>query len=311
MLVLSTLRLAAIRRWSALAPSGARQIAARARIAMQDGMKFVASFLALLSVTAVAQEPLVLVVGGYQTCAKSVVFNPLPSTKIQEMAAKAHVAFGANAKYLYICYSGLHAFDLKTIEVQFDSDVNFAQPNHFFVNFDALDGDKFLRPIFGWVLRQVEEAGNPEIFLAGHSYGGWTSLRIARMLLARGKNVRGLEMIDPINPLFCPAPVYAKSTVLNKILGKDESVSGCTRSPGAMPPAVAKGLAKNQGWWHDTYQTRHPTLHSGPIYSTEAIDEKSGNSEYLFGEAKRDFHRIIATDAGVWDGIGARYFRNR
>lgn len=258
-------------------------------------------------------EALVIILGGNQSCVKTEALDPLPVPTIQEIAAQAHKTFGSESDkvaYIYSCYSGMH-LDLDTIEFQYAPDADFSFRNRLFLSFNNFNSDQVLHQFFEYVADRSENLGNPDIFLVGHSYGGWTATRLAAHLIAKNKKVRGLELIDPISPLLCPAPEMAKYIVLTSAVLNTESLSGCRRGPGEIPSSVASALS-SKGWWHNTYQTSFPYLHSSAMYSSVDLAERGASHEYRFGNnglIPTDFHSLMGTHAGVWQGIGSRYRR--
>ncbi len=275
---------------------------------------FALAFVSLGFSSSLLANTLVVVSGGYRSCAHSDAPDPLPRIpKIQDIAPKAHKVFGDNVTYLYSCYSGMHP-DLRTIELQFSQDVSFKLRNQVYLRFDNFNSTRVLHDLFDFVAYHADRLDDPTIYLVGHSYGGWTAIQLAAHLFSRNKKVRGLELIDPINPIICAAPEMAKQLVLTTALLRTTSLTGCQRAP-LIPTAVLNGLF-SEGYWHNTYQTSFPFLHSGPIYASVDLGDRGRNQHYRFMELKRiwpkDFHNWLSINGGVWHGISERYrYRRR
>ena len=79
-------------------------------------------------------------------------------------------------------------------------------------------------------------AGTKSVYLIGHSYGGWSVMKLALMLLGDYK-VEGLVTIDPISPLFC-----TPSRILSLLPDP-----GCQEAPTDVSPADRERLEIGDG----------------------------------------------------------------
>lgn len=126
----------------------------------------------------------------------------------------------------------------------------------------------------------VQENAPGHVFLAGHSYGGWLSLKTG-LAVTQDVRIEGLFSIDPISRPNCTFSNPAE----------------CTQFPSDVTPAQRLQLKDRTDVWTNFYQTQTSFLHSSP--ATEA-DE---NVRVATG------HTGIDTHSDVWAPISNRIAR--
>lgn len=134
---------------------------------------------------------------------------------------------------------------------------------------------------------------SPQVFFAGHSYGGWQATRAAH-LIRESIPVHSLATIDPISTLGCSPYAYVRSRIIDVFGGR--MVKGCLQSPAdqfALQTDLRASLPT--GSWLNAFQTAARTLHSSEI------DAAPKNLLYSFGEdGAVTAHTLIDNDARVW-----------
>jgi len=128
------------------------------------------------------------------------------------------------------------------------------------------------------ILASLKQRDAP-VFLIGHSYGSWVTMRAAQAL--KGKlNIKQVVSLDPISPIHCKPytlPFYVK---------------GCHESPRDIDGSK---VAKSTKEWINYYQTDDFWLHSGKM-----DDAKNTSKEYdKYGHFK------IAKDKNMWRKVVA------
>jgi hypothetical protein len=113
------------------------------------------------------------------------------------------------------------------------------------------------------------------LFLAGHSYGGWLSMKVA---LAVDRPYSGVYTLDPISRETCSY----------------ENPFGCTSAPEDITKAQREQIRQRSERWSNFYQNDNPFLHSSSIL------EAHENNRLPVG------HSEVAYHARVWDSISAQ-----
>jgi pimeloyl-ACP methyl ester carboxylesterase len=104
----------------------------------------------------------------------------------------------------------------------------------------------------------------------GHSYGGWTAMKLAPLLDPKAKLV-AMVTLDPISKTDC-TPQGVVSAVLS-----GASQPGCQRAPTDLSVADLDKI-KPQAPWQNYYQTNFDLLHSGPIkQASNVVKSYSGD----------------------------------
>ena len=99
---------------------------------------------------------------------------------------------------------------------------------------------------------------NPDAFVVGYSYGGWTSMKLVSEL-DESTNLMGLVTVDPISMVNCTTTGF-----LNTFFG-GMPAQGCTESPSDFTTETIMGIENNAKTWLNFYQEDQTILHSGPI----------------------------------------------
>jgi pimeloyl-ACP methyl ester carboxylesterase len=143
-------------------------------------------------------------------------------------------------------------------------------------------------------LRQLIEAemaaaGTKSVYLIGHSYGGWSVMKLALMMLGH-YNVEGLVTIDPISPLSC-----TPSRILSLF-----SDPGCQRAPADISAADRDRLRTETGSWAHFYETQFERLHSSAYSEPRFVKRLSFSAQSPF---YNDPHALIGRDPRIWNSI--------
>ena len=110
--------------------------------------------------------------------------------------------------------------------------------------------------------REPEEA---DVFIAGHSHGGWMAMRLAyQMAFIKNAKLQQLLTIDPVSYDLC-ASSWFPLTVLYNTFNWFGEPSDCHRAPRDLEhinPTIAQTA---DGHWINIYEDSMPYLTSGPI----------------------------------------------
>lgn len=98
---------------------------------------------------------------------------------------------------------------------------------------------------------------SPDVYLVGHSYGGWAAMKLALALPAPVK-VSALIGVDAISARNC-LPMQFLDSLLKR------PVPGCTEAPSDVTAQERVTLAQRVRTWINLYQLDSRLLHSGAI----------------------------------------------
>ena len=101
----------------------------------------------------------------------------------------------------------------------------------------------------------------PEVYLIGHSYGGWAAMKLAQSLVPNVK-IRALVGIDPISGKTCKPEQFIDSIL-------KRPATGCTEAPSDITSSDRISLASRIQIWLNLYQLESRLLHSGVIANAE------------------------------------------
>ena len=132
-------------------------------------------------------------------------------------------------------------------------------------------------------------AHTKSVYLIGHSYGGWSVMKLAMMLLDK-YSVEGLVTIDPISPLSCtPADVLSFF-----------SSKGCQQAPSDISATDRDRLKSEISSWAHFYQTQFERLHSSAYVEPHFVRKLSFAAESPF---YNDPHALIGRDPRIWKSL--------
>ncbi len=249
---------------------------------------------------------LLVVSGGYQTCPQGKeVFRPgyvpdvfdilkTPGGILEKLESE-----DADVDLIWSCYSGVLNHPIKRVAshgpMSFHYGLGGAPLDLRPIAVDAVDLDdgKPLVPFFDFVRAHIAKSAPQRIYLAGHSYGGWTVLQLGTRLVADGVDLSGTVLLDAISPFQCPANIMVSCLLLSW-----KSPEGCLKAPRDIIGGKLELLARHSGWLLNVYQTRFPYLHSGkmtyPGWDNQEIT--TFPKKVPFG----DFHSYLAVDPRAW-----------
>jgi pimeloyl-ACP methyl ester carboxylesterase len=101
--------------------------------------------------------------------------------------------------------------------------------------------------------------GKPELYVAGHSYGAYTALKLLPGLATEIK-VKALVTIDAISKVGC-----TPEGALPAVLGAGAAPQGCLEAPTDITKEQQEKIKAQAGTWLNFYQTDSQILHSGPF----------------------------------------------
>ena len=140
-----------------------------------------------------------------------------------------------------------------------------------------------------------------DVYMIGHSYGGWMIMKSALRRLASGRSkfkLKGLFTIDPISWKECDI-----SAVTRSYFGfgyANAATPACTRPPADLKNSFG-ALARHSMIWHNFYQVTFPILHSGMIYqATKNTMPQLPVDRQIVGH-----HATIMNSEKVWQHINS------
>lgn len=140
------------------------------------------------------------------------------------------------------------------------------------------------------------------VFIAGHSHGGWMAMRVAYQIsLIENAKLQQLLTIDPISYTLCASHWFPFHILYNTFnwLGEPDN---CHKAPADLDHIVPYISSAADGSWINIYQESMPYLTSGPV---DAADrniryEPPTNIDWV------NAHRAIMHTDWTWE-----FFQNR
>lgn len=217
--------------------------------------------------TGVKTTPVLAFFGGYTSCGTGDTGDPFKQDLkafFDGAMAKLEAKLGAEPKFVITCYT----LSYESILYRISGEEG--------VKDKLIEG---MESDFEDFLGTLE---NPELFLVGHSYGGWTAMDVA-IKRSPGVKVKAIVTLDPISHTDC--------TTNDVIEAAFNPIPGCTRAPEDFSPEKIKALAEDAGEWLNYWQDKVSFLHSGEIKGAKNFKldyEGTGfepHNAFLFDEA--------------------------
>ena len=127
----------------------------------------------------------------------------------------------------------------------------------------------------------------PKLYMVGHSYGGWTSMKIASTLTAINK-MASLITVDPISKVNC-----TPNTIINYATSKPDD--RCKEAPTDFAAQQIEDIASRTNLWLNVYQNDFEALHSGPIAAAQNLLKTYPTSNFS--------HSAVIDDPDVRENI--------
>jgi len=252
---------------------------------------------------------LVVISGGYQSCPRDGELLSFPHppgmAKIVEAAAPLIRAVESKERgvdVVWSCFSGVK-LEISPYDSLSRGPMNFVFANsplsrgegvrHLsFASGDIADGIP-IEPFFEFIEDQIAKTKPSGIYIAGHSFGGWTALQLGVRLAQKDVDIAGVSLIDPISPFQCPPNEMAVSIAFS-----GHSPVGCRVAPRDLNPQDMEALQTRTKWLVNFYQTKFVPLHSSFL-------GYSGWNNRLISNFPRtvflgDVHTYLATDPDPW-----------
>lgn len=144
--------------------------------------------------------------------------------------------------------------------------------------------DEYLKLISAW----SRELGKPRVFITGHSWGGWLSLKLADALKQGTYGMR-LNTLDAISGTTCGVRnfiTWGIGRVFDRDLSQDNP--GCNSAPTDFSSDTLTEIRNAFPHWRNAYQSQLPPLHSS------AIDQAETNEDHSYPAL--DAHGSLAVD---------------
>ena len=203
------------------------------------------------------------------------------------------------AKKFTLMIEGRYAWNLGELDKSIPSVDSFQLPQGTLLdNVNYLSHIKF--EIQNFIQKKEEEGKTVDLYIIGHSYGGFTGIQLADYF---HESFRGMITIDPISMLNCQAQDMA-TKVYSTITLKHP---GCQTYP--KDPISFASIARlkkdilqsnNEKWWINLYQRSFPWLRSSAMNREGIVDIevllKDFNNVVLDG----DYHSQMGRNRKVW-----------
>ena len=245
--------------------------------------------------------PVLIVMGGYQSCPPTTEFVTSPfSAQVSQMSEKVtslkqslQDAYRKKPQTIFTCYTGiLKGMTIDRFELWMSHDPNFTVRSEITLYSSLIHDSSTLLPLYRDLRTRFEQIDEPEVFLVGHSYGGWTASHVAQHF---GKDFEmvGLTTLDAIHPGQCK-PLELIGRVLSFRVPK-----GCRQFPSDID---AQTLKEKLQWWQNFYQNSYPVLHSGPVSELESrpFTERHFFQNILIKQFSADAHSAVARHPLPW-----------
>jgi len=213
--------------------------------------------------------PIFALIDGFSTCPNFAdTANTIQDTNMSAILSKVLAAAKKNNKpnpmYVVSCYS----FDPSKIYYSTSAD-----PKKL-LNSSVPDFIKKFKDM-------VATVTNPDAFVVGYSYGGWTSMKLVSEL-DESTNLMGLVTIDPISMVNCTTSNFFNS------LFNTSPEKGCTESPSDFRTETITGIESHAKTWLNFYQEDQTVLHSGIIEVAQNTKKDFNNSQSAHIDIAKD-----------------------
>ncbi|MBF0441177.1 MAG: hypothetical protein HQK54_04670, partial [Oligoflexales bacterium] len=131
------------------------------------------------------------------------------------------------------------------------------------------------------------------LYVIGHSYGGWTTMRFVAEQGLAGMRVKALSTVDPISKTNCQPSRAAESGAMTAMYGNSDGP--CTQFPS---DANTGGVKGKTDFWANYYQTEYKPLHSGSAPGADKNEQKSYGKTDIFDA--NNSHVLIWNDGVIW-----------
>lgn len=145
-----------------------------------------------------------------------------------------------------------------------------------------------------------------QIYIAGHSYGAWTVMRIAQKMLNNELlKVNALLTLDPISVVNCPSPKFISRSFIGTF-GPRRWTQGCLEAPKDLEHMVPDLVKLTDFQWANIYERSMPYVRSGSMRGAPFNIELTWNAYYDYWTG----HLSIIRDPRVWPVLFNRVAAN-
>jgi len=232
-------------------------------------------------------EPVTLaLIGGFRSCKKGVTLNNMMMMNWLEN--------------LHGDVSGLEGLEIKVIRLcQYLSwGANFAKYGV------GMNIKKERNVSVTKFIENFRSLAKGRVYLVGHSYGGWITLKIADTF-DNSDRLRGVYTLDPISMKECHHGTSTAAAVLSPVTANQATV-GCRRAPADLQDIYPRIRVRAKRFVN-FYQDEAYPVHSGPIRWAHENHHLSyaGNSKYkgkmggshsYIVEDRERVHKVIAKE---------------
>lgn len=213
-------------------------------------------------------DPVVIVLGGYWSCGS----ETMSKNKADWSPKESH---GAGASMYTIITRQNQAIknalkgDFGVVMSCYYPEIEITGINYI----NNLDGNNSiartdLNEMFQSINSSLEKLKNPKVTIVGHSYGGWTAMKLVQNLNPKA-TLNTLVTIDPISRENCRPRALIENLTL-----EGPGVRGCNEAPSDFDGKAIDMIARRAGSWYNYYQTSAVKLHSSTFSSSLVKNEE-------------------------------------
>ena len=160
---------------------------------------------------------------------------------------------------------------------------------------DQIDYE-YIEPAIDAAIMRITEAidstGDHVLYLVGHSWGGWLTMKLATLLPDNVK-IAGLVTLDPVSPLDCWPNQYIR-------LGPGY-IKNCRQAPSDIDFDEQQDILERvQGEWNHYFQRQFYFAQSGPI---ESLEDQIRSFKLRVTRWTINHHTKLQEDDVIWDNF--------
>ena len=232
-------------------------------------------------------DPVVIVLGGFWSCGSETMSKNKADWSPMETRGSAGSMFTIATRQIQTIKNAVKG-DFGVVSSCYYPEVDISGINYI----NNLSGSKSvvrtdLDQMILAINGSLEKLKNPKVSLIGHSYGGWTAMKVAQNLTPKA-TLNTLVTIDAISRKNCHPREFVKA------LEKGQPFSGCAEAPSDFNTQEIEAIAKRaNGSWYNYYQTSAVMLHSSAFNSAAVKNEEV---KYTPKDPKVESHILFLKD---------------
>ena len=228
---------------------------------------------------------LVVAMGGYLSCPSGDLYSSDYLYNVNNLEAKAWEK-GRDFKKIISCY-----------------DTSMADPSNLTIHFAMPDGGQQNDNVYSFMAQVegvVNSHPNHDLYVIGHSHGGWLSLKLMGTKNFNQK-AKFYASVDPISRTACSP----QSFIDNTINGLFNLVNPCQQFPTDISGGEKGHIYSNTEVWKNYYQENTRFLHSGGTDSAGNVRKDYGPEGDM--DPFNNAHLKIFNDGSIWGELSSTF----